>query len=63
MADAAFVFIYLPGQVRPTVAGRFELETATSPPVGELVYGELYLANPAALPLGFNSMPAEADSI
>lgn len=40
MTDTAFVFIYLPGQVRPTVAERFDLETAPSPAIGKFVYGQ-----------------------
>jgi len=58
MADAAFVFIYLPGQLQPTVAGRFDLEG--SPAVGQFVYGESYLANPAALPLDPIALPLRA---
>jgi serine/threonine-protein kinase HipA len=51
MADVAYVFIYLPGQLHPTVAGRYELDSSRSPAVGRFVYGESYLENPAALPL------------
>jgi serine/threonine-protein kinase HipA len=57
MADSAFVFIYLPGQTHPTVAGRFELHAAASPPRGEFVYGKSYLANSAALPLDPIALP------
>ena len=51
MAEVAYVFIYLPGQVAPTVAGRFELEGSGSAAVGRFVYGESYLGNPSALSL------------
>jgi serine/threonine-protein kinase HipA len=51
MAEVAYVFIYLPGQIKPTVAGRFELDGSGSPAVGRFVYGESYLGNPSALPL------------
>ena len=51
MAEVAYVFIYLPGQLDPTVAGRFELDGSAAPAVGRFVYGESYLGNPSALPL------------
>jgi serine/threonine-protein kinase HipA len=57
MGTSAFVFIYLPGQLHPTVAGRFDLHAAASPPVGEFVYGRSYLANAAALPLDPIALP------
>ena len=57
MIETAYVFIHLPGQLQATVAGRFELNTATSPQVGEFVYGESYLANAAALPLDPIALP------
>jgi serine/threonine-protein kinase HipA len=58
MADTAFVFIYLPGQLQPTVAGRFDLEG--SPAVGQFVYGQSYLANPMAVPLDPIALPLRA---
>ena len=57
MADTAFVFIYLPGQRQPTVAGRFDLDTTTTPNVGRFVYGQSYLSNTAALPLDPIALP------
>ncbi|MBL8271875.1 type II toxin-antitoxin system HipA family toxin [Steroidobacter sp.] len=51
MADTAYVFIYLPGAVKPIVAGRFELDSTVSPAVGRFVYGESYLRNESAVPL------------
>jgi serine/threonine-protein kinase HipA len=57
MAEVAYVFIYLPGQVEPTVAGRFELDGSGSPAVGRFVYGESYLRNPAAVPLDPVALP------
>ena len=57
MAEAAYVFVYLPRQLRATVAGRFELNSDTSPHVGEFVYGESYLANSSALPLDPIALP------
>src|SRR5579863_2267354 len=57
MADTAYVFIHLPGQLDPTVAGLFELDTATSPAVGQFVYGTSYLSNSAAVPLDPVALP------
>lgn len=57
MAEVAYVFIYLPGQVKPTVAGRFELDGHGSTAVGRFVYGESYLGNPSALPLDPIALP------
>jgi serine/threonine-protein kinase HipA len=55
MADTAYVFIYLPGDLLPTLAGRFDLEEVSA--VGHFVYGESYLANPAALPIDPIALP------
>ncbi len=57
MAQSAYVFVYLPGDARPTVAGRFDWETAVSPSVGEFVYAQSYLANGAAVPLDPVALP------
>jgi serine/threonine-protein kinase HipA len=57
MAETAYVFIYLPGELQPIVAGRFDLDPGVSPAVGRFVYGESYLANPAAVPLDPIALP------
>ena len=57
MDDIAYVFVYLPGQPRATVAGRFALNRGISPNVGQFVYGESYLGNAAALPLDPIALP------
>lgn len=57
MAEVAYVFIYLPGHVKPTVAGRFELDGSGSAAVGRFVYGESYLRNSSALPLDPVALP------
>jgi serine/threonine-protein kinase HipA len=57
MVATAYVFVYLPQQLRATVAGRFELGSDTSPHVGEFVYGESYLSNSSALPLDPIALP------
>jgi serine/threonine-protein kinase HipA len=60
MAQTTYVFIYLPGQVHPTVAGRFDWESAITPNVGEFVYAESYLADNAAVPLDPVALPLRA---
>jgi len=60
MAQTTYVFVYLPGQVQSTVAGRFDWEPAISPHVGEFVYAESYLANNAAVPLDPIALPLRA---
>jgi serine/threonine-protein kinase HipA len=61
MARTAYVFIYLPDQTRPVVAGRFDLEDAISPHLGQFVYAQSYLDNPAALPLDPIALPLKAE--
>ena len=46
-----FVFVQLPGGVRPVVAARYELESTAAGPLGHLVYGRSYLEHPETLPL------------
>jgi serine/threonine-protein kinase HipA len=60
MPDTAYVFIYLPGRIDPTVAARFDWEAAVTPNVGELVYAESYLANKDAVPLDPIALPLRA---
>jgi serine/threonine-protein kinase HipA len=60
MAQSAYVFIYLSGQVQPTIAGRFDLEEDFSPAVGRFVYAESYLSNPSAVPLDPIALPLKA---
>lgn len=57
MSQSAYVFVYLPGDARPTVAGRFDWQTAVSPSVGEFVYAQSYLANGSAVPLDPIALP------
>src|ERR1700730_12227377 len=60
MAQSTYVFIYLPGRLHSTVAGRFDWEPGISPHVGEFVYAESYLANNAAVPLDPIALPLRA---
>ncbi len=57
MPQLAYVFIYLPGQSHASVAGRFDWEPATSPPSGEFVYAQSYLARVDAVPLDPIALP------
>jgi serine/threonine-protein kinase HipA len=61
MARSAYVFIYLPRRSRPVVAGRFDLQDAVSPHLGQFVYAESYLGNPEALPLDPIALPLKAE--
>jgi serine/threonine-protein kinase HipA len=60
MARSAYVFTYLPGQVHPAIAGRFDWEPAVTPHVGEFVYAQSYLANDSAAPLDPIALPLRA---
>lgn len=57
MADTAFVFVYLPGERHPVVAGRFTLSAEAPVPAGEFVYGKSFLSNRAALTLDPVALP------
>ncbi|MDB6100589.1 MAG: type toxin-antitoxin system HipA family toxin [Gammaproteobacteria bacterium] len=61
MARTAYVFIYLPRQIRPVVAGRFDLQDMVSPQLGQFVYAQSYLSNPEALPLDPIALPLKAE--
>ncbi|WP_198679636.1 hypothetical protein [Aliidiomarina minuta] len=52
----AYVWVWLPGQVQPVVAGRLAEEGDT------LVfnYGQSYLANPARIPLYLPELPLQS---
>jgi serine/threonine-protein kinase HipA len=60
MAQSAYIFIYLPGQVQPTIAGRFDWEAAVTPHVGEFVYAQSYLGSELAVPLDPIALPLRA---
>lgn len=51
-AKKVFVWIFLPGDIKPTLCGLFSHQTTVSGGVvGKFVYGKSYLANPDALPV------------
>jgi len=57
MISEAFVWIHLPDDDGPTLAGRVRREITPGGGVGRFVYGKTYLANPAALPLDPVALP------
>ena len=57
MARESFVFIQLPGEMTPTVAGLFTHEDAITPALGKFVYGKSYLSNARAVPLDPVALP------
>jgi serine/threonine-protein kinase HipA len=60
VTQTAYVFIYLPREVHPIIAGRFDWEPAVAPNVGEFVYAESYLANSNAVPFDPIALPLRA---
>src|SRR5216683_3155850 len=52
-----FVFVQLPGQTPPTVAGRFKIDETPAGPRGTFTYGKSYLRNPDAVPLDEVALP------
>jgi len=56
-SDALFVWIYLPEQATPVVAGRLSIDETPTGPLGRFVYGQSYLARPGAIPLDPVSLP------
>lgn len=57
MTSEAFVWIHLPGDLTPTVCGRYQHMSTAAGPVGNFVYGSSYLKNPDAIPLDPISLP------
>lgn len=58
ISEAAFVWTHLPGDVLPTLCGRFSQElNASGVATGKFVYGKSYLSNPDALALDPVGMP------
>jgi serine/threonine-protein kinase HipA len=57
-SESAFVWTHLPGDVLPTLCGRFSQEpNASGVATGKFVYGQSYLTNPDALALDPVGMP------
>lgn len=61
--SAVFVWIFLPGDTRPTLCGRFQHGGgAVGLPAGNFVYGKTYLGNAAARPLDPFVLPLASQS-
>lgn len=56
-SEVLFVWIYLPEETSPVVAGRLNIRVTPSGAVGEFVYGQSYLARSDAVPLDPVSLP------
>lgn len=59
-SEALFVWIYLPEQTAPVVAGRLELARTQAGVVGRFVYGKSYLGRADAVPLDPVALPLKA---
>lgn len=57
MTSEVYVWTYLPGDVDPTVCGRFEYEITAAGAVGSFVYGTSYLKDPDAVSLDPIALP------
>jgi serine/threonine-protein kinase HipA len=56
-SETFFVWIYLPEETTPVVAGRLDIRATPSGAVGEFVYGQSYLARPDAIPIDPVGLP------
>lgn len=56
-SESIFVWIYLPGQTVPVVAGRLKIAPTPGGPVGEFVYGRSYLARQGAIAIDPVALP------
>ncbi len=59
MNSSAYVWVYLPNQTEPVVAGRLDYEENPAGTVYSFLYGASYLARPAAIPLDPERLPLE----
>ncbi len=50
-SERLFVWIYLPGQIAPVVAGKLELSRTPAGAIGRFVYGRSYVARREAVPI------------
>ncbi|MBA3624550.1 MAG: type II toxin-antitoxin system HipA family toxin [Methylibium sp.] len=63
LPQAAYVWVYLPGDVEPTLCGRFDHKLTADRAVGSFVYGRSYLANPQALAIDPVALPLHGDRL
>lgn len=57
MTSELFVWIYLPGEEEPVVAGKLEVSQTAAKKVGYFTYGQSYLARPEAIPIDPVGLP------
>ncbi|EJE54413.1 HipA-like protein [Acidovorax sp. CF316] len=60
MASEIFVWAYLPGDVEPTLCGRFEHGTSSTGHMGVFAYYKSYLQNPSAIAVDPIALPLRA---
>jgi len=63
MTSSAYVWIYLPGQIGPVVAGRLECEENSAGTVYSFLYGASYLEREEAIALDPERLPLERGRI
>lgn len=61
MASEIFVWAYLPGDVEPTLCGRFEHGTSAAGPTGVFAYDTSYRQNPSAIAVDPIALPLRAE--
>lgn len=59
-SDPLYVWIYLPEQTRPVVAGRLDVARTGAGAVGTFIYGRSYLAHSGAIPIDPVALPLKA---
>lgn len=57
MTSELYIWIYLPGQHQPIVAGKLSITNTAVGRVGSFTYGKSYLSNPSAIPIDPVSLP------
>lgn len=59
MSSSAYVWIYLPDQIDPVVAGRLDYDETPVSPIFSFLYGRSYLDRQAAIPLDPERLPLD----
>lgn len=57
MSSKSYVWVYLPGDLEPTVCGVFQLASTVAGPTGSFLYGASYLKNKDAIALDPIALP------
>lgn len=60
MTSDLFIWIYLPGEAKPVVAGKLSIAEVGMSKVGTFLYGKSYLQNPAAIAIDPVTLPLNA---